>query len=409
LRDRWQSQEPASSSDGLLLRYGPTVSRAAELSLPSPWLRRTDSEILEVVGSEDDVILQLLDADVPLVVLSGMHSTRHLDMLSGHPTARIVFNNPLCSSADGRRLLHEVLRLPDGLQRVHFVDASSTLRALDIFQNTRKSDDVEGFQELYMNSRISKLARDLEAEFALSSRERRSAAGVFVAQKTLDACRHATQDALQRAEETRSATAQLRQQIAMVQREADDDASSSAGRLSVSVEIAKAEESLRRVMESLRWWQLPLHLDDISYIVQRAVDSSWGIELEKKVRLDVALYTSLSRSPIFSSPLRLEGYLANSRLQTELLMRFNHGQAPSSYRQSWPMSSNSGGPIRLQQSARPRSRHRYLEEDISSTFRHRYCIGARNLLSCPRRHFRSRLRRHPMQHGRRKLSTLRLR
>ncbi|KAH7108150.1 hypothetical protein BKA62DRAFT_9840 [Auriculariales sp. MPI-PUGE-AT-0066] len=164
--------------------------------------------------------------------------------------------------------------------RLRLVDASSTLGALDSIRNTQDPRAVQTFQDLYLNSNIASLARAVEDDASASPRERIASLGLFVASYTLHSCRATNLASHDEAERVSSAASKLHN---------DATAASVAlanglgGEQSIATELKKAELNVRAVTNGLQWWHVPLNLDDVSYIVKRAVDSFWGIELEKKL------------------------------------------------------------------------------------------------------------------------------
>lgn len=297
LRDRWNSQ---AGNARLLVRNGSLHGLdPSELSLGLSWLRRLNVEVLEIARKDDAAVLDLLHSDIPLIILSGLqlHSFPLLDTLRLHPTARIVINNPMNTSARGRALLAAGLREHLGQDvsgshgRVHLVDSESATRALDVIRDTRDPRAVQSFQELYMDSHISPLLDALEVELGGAPRDRTARIAVFVSQAATRECELAAAaartelDALRRdADALQLAIDQ--EKLALTERVLGKDGDEAG---TVATQVKKAEEGVASAMDGLRWWQVPLNVDDLGYIVKSAVNSSWCAELEKRLAFHAGL------------------------------------------------------------------------------------------------------------------------
>ncbi|KZV95125.1 hypothetical protein EXIGLDRAFT_766515 [Exidia glandulosa HHB12029] len=297
LRDRWKGQTGVAR---LLIRHGPQSGHdAGGLSLASSWLRRTNAELLEISRKDDAAVLDFLQTDVPLIVLSGLqlHAFPLIDTLRLHPRARLIINSPLCTSDRGCALLATALREHLGVDAskngfVHMIDSNSVTRALDAIRDTRDPRAVQTFQEHYMASRIAPLIDWLESESGASHRERAARVAVFVSRAAVRDCGAAAGAARADVQAVKATAQQLQADLIAEKVRASTEILGTGGQETVASEVKKAEGRVREVMQGLQWWQVPLNVDDLGYIVKRAVDSAWCSELEKRLAFHAGLLQS---------------------------------------------------------------------------------------------------------------------
>ncbi|EJD52696.1 hypothetical protein AURDEDRAFT_149328 [Auricularia subglabra TFB-10046 SS5] len=175
--------------------------------------------------------------------------------------------------------------------RVHLVDSGSVTRALDVIRDIRDPRAVQTFQDLYMDSHISPLLDALEVELRAAPRDRTARIAVFVAQAATRECEAAAVqarsevDALRRdAEALQLAVDQ--EKLALSERVLGKDGDNAG---TVASQVKKAEEGVAAAMDGLRWWQVPLNVDDLGYIIKSAVNSSWCADLEKRLAFHAGL------------------------------------------------------------------------------------------------------------------------
>lgn len=292
LKSRWNGQTGIAR---LLIRNGPQSGfDVAGLSLTSSWLRRTNAEVLEISRRDDSAVLDFLQTDVPIIVLSGLqlHDFPLLDTLRQHPSAHIVVNSPLCVSEHGRSLIISALHDHLGLNTnnlIHLVDTKSATHALEAIRDTRDVLAVQTFQEQYLASRLAPLISALEIESNMSHRDRTARSSIFVAKVSARECEVAVRDALAEVEAIKATAIRLQSQIDSEKQRAIEGALGANGNETVAFEVKKAEARVRDAMHKLRWWQVPINVDDLGYILNRTIDSVWGTELEKRLAFHAGL------------------------------------------------------------------------------------------------------------------------
>lgn len=249
-----------------------------QTSVPSPWLAKLPITLQELSSTNSEA----LKSDIPIVVLNPLSSDplTHSSTLYRNPHSLVVIN--ATASESTTHLAQKAIdALPNNLSkkpRVLFVDVDRALRAVDTLQkDPSSSTSIQAYQQDYLNSNFSEFISALEERVSMGPERLRKDARTAVVLQIVYESRKAIEESNLEIIRVRRILDDFRGEL-QLQGENEHRAvlgAAEGNNSAITEAVGKAAKDITPVIAGLKWWKLPMIVDDITYTVSQAVEKAY--------------------------------------------------------------------------------------------------------------------------------------
>lgn len=174
--------------------------------------------------------------------------------------------------------------------RVLFVDVNRALRAIDILRRSPTSAAaIQTYQDDFTRSNFHQLISVLETIVSLGRSKLREDVGLSLISQLLGASRELVKRSQSEVYGVQRAISSFREtyfdERAKIVRDILGVDDGTQHQEFVADGIERAAKDIKPTIDGLKWWKLPLAVDDITQVVSRAVEKAYTKQFENKVGL----------------------------------------------------------------------------------------------------------------------------
>ena len=277
--------------------------------LPSPFLSRfSHSIILQELSSTPSDNLHTLPAfltsDIPILLITPYLTTNDTlsilsDIFPPNPNGLIIVNSGLHITSETAKLLQKSLgeKFHYNPSRILFVDIDRALQGLDALRaNPHSPMAINHYQDDFLGSNLQHIISVLEETIKLGPSALSAGARTALASRITSSCTSLLDAQYRTADDIHLRLKTLQSSLADEKNRLSKEVLGAAveetevGKLEMGEEEGhivkgweKAAKIVRPAMDSLKWWKLPLVVDDVSARVNRTVEGACVKEFQNQV------------------------------------------------------------------------------------------------------------------------------
>ncbi|KZT42483.1 hypothetical protein SISSUDRAFT_1058570 [Sistotremastrum suecicum HHB10207 ss-3] len=282
LRERWN----ACPQKSIVFSYGSTDINIPEgvITIPSPWLSRLNATIVELSPEFTNPMPVLAQSDIAILLAGPFLQIDDRPMVA-LPNSLVLINDPHHPHLPLAKIEASLQNLHT--QAIASADLSQSIQAIDqLTSRPRTSSAVESYQQLHKRSRLSSLHKILERrllsgeppDLSVDIGNIKLATARHVLHGSLSAIDFAVKNVEGENKASRDSVGLLRKMIWQTELSSRDQVYGEPNLVRKAVE--KSEKTVRSAIDTLKWWRLPLQIDDLGPSLTRVISHAWCRDLE---------------------------------------------------------------------------------------------------------------------------------